>query len=1065
MILQNLSSNYKLLILVWNCRSLKTNNIEFKKFINQSKPHIICLCETWLKLSDRINIPEYNIYRKDRFGKGGGIAILVKKTIHSRNYNNYKYFDGGMLEALVIQVKINNSWADICSLYNPCKNISNTELSHYFDSLSQNALICGDFNAHHPIWSPNTNNRTRLNPTGSALADVVLNNTHFTLLTPPETPTHFNKQYSLKSTIDLAFGSGIFNSSENVHVAELIGTDHYPIIYCFDYIPDKSIKFTPLKWNLGKINWDDWKSKLTTIFNSTNQESNINNFKNIIIEATKHFTDLESKQIKFKHHKPFWSPECSYHIALRRKAQKKYERFPTIVNKTALNRQTAITKRFLLKKKREKWHEYCSSLDHDTPTSRVWRFFKMMMGRPSFDFSYPILDNGIPIHNDELIANTFANFYHKIFNQHSKIRDIERKKTEIHVASSLNHNVEYNQDFNIDELKTVITSLKENSAMGQDTIHNTFFKHFPDKLLENLLQAINKIWKTGNSPQQFKQSTLLPILKNGKDPTVVESYRPISLISCFAKMTEKLVYKRLYTYAENNNRLPNFQCGFRKQHSCTDLLVYLEHFIQITLRTQKVLIIVYFDIEKAFDNASPLQILHNLLQIGIKGRMLNWLTDFFSNREFNVRIGNKFSDSKSMNTGVPQGSILSPLLFSILQSDLPNMEDTHILQYADDVSIFVMDNSIESAVRKLQNSIDTLSDWYRNIGLNINQNKTNFMVFTRKKIARIPTLTLNNANIQFVTSTKFLGVYLDGPILTWNTHIKYLVNSSFQKLNIMKSLTSTKWGAHRNLMTTFYTSYIKSRITYGVQAFSSASQTILSKLEVIQNSAIRIITGLRKSTPIPTIQFESSILPMNTVLNMYVIKYFYKILSLPKNHIIHKLFRDQLDEIQMLSWDTLTHKTPLLKRAINICNKFSLPLDLLRNNDYKFNRFLPPPWFSFEKVVSTVFIQAKKQDVNEEQAIQIFNFIKNTTYEHYTKIYTDGSKQVNGTVGSAIYVDDITSTFSWKLDAQHTIVTAELFAIYQGIVFTRRNLREDKIVIFSDSLSALTMIKYHKNSH
>ena len=266
-------------------------------------------------------------------------------------------------------------------------------------------------------------------------------------------------------------------------------------------------------------------------------------------------------------------------------------------------------------------------------------------------------------------------------------------------------------------------------------------------------------------------------------------------------------------------------------------------------------------------------------------------------------------------------------------------------------------------------------------------------------------------------------------------------------------------------MTTFYTSYIKSRITYGVQAFSSASQTILSKLEVIQNSAIKIITGLRKSTPIPAIQFESSILPMNTIIKIYVIKYFYKIFSLPKNHIIHKLFREQLVEIERLSWNTLTHKTPLLKQAINICNQFSLPLDLVRNNDYKFNRFFPPPWFSFERVVSTVFIQVKKQDINEEQATQIFNFIKNTTYEHYTKIYTDGSKQINGTVGSAIYIDDITSTFSWKLDSQHTIVTAELFAIYQGIVFTRRNLREDKIVIFSDSLLALTMIRYHENSH
>ena len=803
---------------------------------------------------------------------------------------------------------------------------------------------------------------------------------------------------------------------------------------------------------------------LITNINASFQECNVDNMKDIVIKTTKQLIKLESKEIKYKHHKPFWSTECSYYIALRRKAQKTYERFPTIENKTKLNRQTAVTKRFLLRKKREKWHEFCSSLDYETPTSNVWRFFKMMIGKPNFDFSYPILDNGNPIHEDEKIANIFANFYHTIFNQIPAIKNPERKRTEVHVASLLNHNVDYNNDFDIYELKSVIKTLNENSAMGYDAFHNSFFTHFPDSILENLLVAINKTWRSGNISQHLKHSTLLPILKNGKDPTLVESYRPISLISCFAKLIEKLVFKRLYSYVENKNRLPNFQCGFRKNHSCIDLLVYLEHYIQLTLRTQKVLIIVYFDIEKAFDNASPLQILYNLSQIGIKGRMLRWLKDFFSERKFNVRIGSQFSEQKQMTTGVPQGSILSPLLFSLLQLDLPNLEDTHTLQYADDISIFVMEKSIDAAIRKIQSSINKLNKWYKNIGLNINQNKTKFMVFTRKKLKLFPTLTLNNNNIQFVTSTKFLGVYLDGPLLSWNNQVKYLVNSSFQKLNIMKSLTSTKWGAHRNLMTFFYLSFIKSKLIYGIQIYSSASRTILSKLEVVQNCAIRIITGLRRSTPIPTIQYESSINPIRNSISIYIVKYLYKILSLPRNHIIHNLFTEQLDEIENVSWDTLSHKAPLLKRAIDICNQYNLPLDIVTNNNYKFDKFFPPPWFSLERVISTVFIQAKKQDLHEEQVIQTFNFIKHTSYENYSKIYTDGSKQLNGTVGSAIYVDDLSATFSWKLDSQHTIVIAELFAIYQAIIFAHRHLREQNLVIFSDSLSALLMIKYYEHN-
>ena len=131
----------------------------------------------------------------------------------------------------------------------------------------------------------------------------------------------------------------------------------------------------------------------------------------------------------------------------------------------------------------------------------------MMAGKPNFDFSYPIIDNSNPIHNDESIANIFANFYQNIFNNQLMIHNSENKEIEVHIASQLIHKVEYNREFNICDLKSVIALLKENSAMGQDTIHNSFFIHLSDAMLENLLKALNKIWKSGNIPQHFKHST------------------------------------------------------------------------------------------------------------------------------------------------------------------------------------------------------------------------------------------------------------------------------------------------------------------------------------------------------------------------------------------------------------------------------------------------------------------------------------------------------------------------------------------------------------------------------
>ena len=139
-------------------------------------------------------------------------------------------------------------------------------------------------------------------------------------------------------------------------------------------------------------------------------------------------------------------------------------------------------------------------------------------------------------------------------------------------------------------------------------------------------------------------------------------------------------------------------------------------------------------------------------------------------------------------------------------------------------------------------------------------------------------------------------------------------------------------------------------------------------------------------------------------------------------------------------------------------------LEFTRNFDFAFERFIPPPWFSVENSISTLFIQSKKHDIENEQAIQTYNYIKNTEYASFSKLYTDGSKQTCGSVGSAVYVDEISSSFSWRLESHHSVLTAELFAIFQAALFAQKNLKHQNIVIFSDSLSALTIINLHNNN-
>ena len=333
---------------------------------------------------------------------------------------------------------------------------------------------------------------------------------------------------------------------------------------------------------------------------------------------------------------------------------------------------------------------------------------RRMEGKESFIFHYPIISNGKSITNSTNIANQFASTFSTLFNSHKKIKkNYQLKQLTISTAIHIDYTSQYNSDFSLLELDRAIQSINEKSSMGNDYIHNTFLAKLTKQFKLKLLNALNNSWAKGIFPDDLKTSILIPILKQDKDKTSATSYRPISLLSCLGKLIERMVYNRIYIYLENNNLFSNKQCGFRKKHSCIDILLYLEHYIQIALRTKKVLLIVFFDIEKAFDSASHIAILHSSFNKEIKGRMLRWITDFLSNRNFTVRVNNSYSQKYPISTGVPQGAILSPLLFNILMSDLPAHRDVHCLMYADDISAFVIENSMEVAVENLQNFVDS----------------------------------------------------------------------------------------------------------------------------------------------------------------------------------------------------------------------------------------------------------------------------------------------------------------------------------------------------------------------
>ena len=255
---------------------------------------------------------------------------------------------------------------------------------------------------------------------------------------------------------------------------------------------------------------------------------------------------------------------------------------------------------------------------------QIWKVFNSMKKRQPPD-TYPLEANGFLTAFEK--TEVFADHFSSIYNDTVSIEDEAILTQHVLNAIAYCHNA-YNIPFKLSELRTITSNLPNNKAAGMDDMPYEFIRHL-DPISESfLLKIYNDCWKNSVFPNFWKNAIVLPFQKPGKDPSYPVSYRPISLLSTFGKVFERLVFNRLYWFLENNDRLPEFQAGFRKQRSTQDQLVRIEHFICRNIKEKQVVLTIYFDMSKAFDRVPHLAVLYKLSEMGIKGRMLGWIKNF-----------------------------------------------------------------------------------------------------------------------------------------------------------------------------------------------------------------------------------------------------------------------------------------------------------------------------------------------------------------------------------------------------------------------------------------------------
>ena len=1040
------------IILQWNAQSILAHGNELKHYIYNSnnKPDIICIQESWLKENINYKLNNYSVIRKDRkFTRDGGVCVFVKNNI------TYKVKENDFVnnvEYIHIEIFINSKYFNLINIYHPGGKINKFEYSFLF--AIKNVTICGDFNSKNTIWGSNITDSN-----GKIIQELMDENNLYIL--NDGTGTHITHNGN-QTPLDLTFISSNLANIANWNLYnDTLGSDHFPVkieLYQNRNIIENNNKSNA--WNYKKANWNLFSENLETVQNNRhiNDDLEINEYWEIISNDIMNSANkyIPKKQKIMRNPVPYWNEKCTEAIRERKRARRKVLRTKLPQDYIEYKKKKALAQKIIKSSKKQFWHNYCSSLNKNSNFHKIWKTIMRMENNNNSSNNIPtiIIDNKEYITDNqkaEALANTFKLIssdenYEKLFltKRQSFLTDNKNIKMKQNSSDSI-----LDEDFNFQEFINTIKSLK-NTAPGQDNITNEIIKHLSKSSLMVLLDFYNFSWKHGMVPDQWKLSTVIPIYKKGKDKHDTKSYRPISLTSNLGKIMERLVTKRLYWYLEKNHLINPFQNGFRKNKNTQEQLFRLQNNIRNALNNKLSVLTIFLDIEKAYDmlwKDGLLFKLQNQLKIG--GKMYNWIADFLKNRKFQVRINETFSNKCNIENGTPQGSSISPLLFLIMINDINlSNRNVHLSLFADDIAIWVETKHLNNGINILQQSLQELQGWCDRWGFRFSINKTKAMIFKQNKTEQHINLKINNQNIEYVNHFKFLGLIFDNKF-TWNEHINYVEDYCNKRINLLKFVSGTKWGANRSSLYKLYTALILSKIDYACEFYYSASQQNRYKLDCIQHKCLRLCTGAFKSTPIHILLITNKEKPLEIRRKELQTKFLYRIYN-------NDIFLDHTN----IYWQNYYANQKFKDNLVNSVFKSVPRAELIMYyNDYNLHmQIIPiPPWNIPEISVNWDLLNQTDKIYSPLQTKMITREYIDS-YSGYLNIFTDGSKQSNNSTASAVYIPYFNVQISKRIPDLCSIYTAELIALLLALGWIR-DVKPSNSVIFTDSLSALAALQ------
>lgn len=817
-------------IVQWNANGLHNHKLELELYLNTNNIDIMLICETHLTSKHNFKIFGYTCYANNHPEDKpcGGTAILIKSRISHQPLPNKQTKH---LQYTAIRLTEQQQKLTIISVYCPPKYAVKTQhFENFFNTFDSKFLMAGDFNAKSPVWG------SRLtSPKGKQLLQAIrkqnLN------CTSGGSPTYWpTDRRKIPDVIDLVITKNIALDQIALTTTMDLSSDHSPTTINFAYT---STKFSANNKAKTYTNWIHFQKAFKTTFNPNMKlktKEDIDNGLNYLqstIEDCLNISTTQSTSKSFTLHPH--SPNILDLLTRKRQARRKWQVSRSPAAKKEVNDATKLLKKELADAQNKNIQDYVSHLTHlpdsHNPIWKTIRNTKKPMIRKQ-----PIKNNqGKWIIEDKDKSEEFAIHLELTFTNNSPISPPEAVQGPLNKQDPIT--------FKLSQISKKINELNTKKSPGPDSISAKALRSLSLSGHEGILYLFNAITQTSYYPSAWKQAKIILIPKPGKDLTKINSYRPISLLSILSKVFEKLLMEHLNSDIDKLEIIPQHQFGFRRHHSTIEQVHRVVNEIKNALENKSYCTGIFLDVSQAFDRVNHNGLLYKIYSLlPIKYHKI--LTSYLNNRTFQVQFGNETSSIRSIKAGVPQGSVLGPLLYLLFTCDLPTNENITTTTFADDTAILCSNRNLLRTHRQLQAHMDSINDWCEKWGIKLNEDKSVQITFTLRKDT-CPSIKINNKTIPQRKSAKYLGIHLDRR-LTWHEHItkkKEQINITYKKLHWLLNKNS-KLNTETKLI--LYKSIIKPIWTYGIQLWGSAKQSNLNIIERSQSKIIRSILGAPK---------------------------------------------------------------------------------------------------------------------------------------------------------------------------------------------------------------------------